>query len=143
GRPLPGARPDRRRRVDQDRHRQGALDEAGPESGHLRRARRRAEQRRVLRQGGHELRVVLAVPRADGPPRRGAGGAAEVIIRRGTWRPILDRAGGHRPIPKRPPRFSPLLPPAPGAAPLPPPPAWGPTGPRRQTGPQTAWLPPT
>ena len=38
------------------------------------------QQRDLLRLGGDELRVVLAVPRADGAIGGGPGGAEEVIV---------------------------------------------------------------
>jgi pyruvate, orthophosphate dikinase len=50
-----------------------AQDAEGPRGRDLRRARRRAEFGGVLRQGGHGLRFVLAVPRADRPSGGGAG----------------------------------------------------------------------
>ena len=40
---------------------------------HLRRARRRAQLGGILLPGGHELRLVQPVPRADRPPGRGPG----------------------------------------------------------------------
>ena len=46
-----------------------------PQARHLRRARRRSRLDRLLRDGASRLRVVLAVPHPDRPPRRGAGGA--------------------------------------------------------------------
>ena len=54
---------------------QGPAGEArrAPEGRHLRRARRRSRQRRLLPQGGHGLRLLLAVPRADRPAGRGPG----------------------------------------------------------------------
>ena len=53
--------------------REGPRDRPRPRSRHLRRARRRAELGDVLLQGGHGLRFVLAVPRADRPSGGGAG----------------------------------------------------------------------
>ena len=50
----------------------GRKDPSRPESRHLRRARRRAVIGGVLPQGRTELRVLLALPRADGAP----GGSA-------------------------------------------------------------------
>ena len=44
-----------------------------PQARHLRRARRRAEQRRVLPQGRPGLRELPPVPRADRPPGRRPG----------------------------------------------------------------------
>ena len=55
----------------------GRRDQAEPQGRHLRRARRRAELRRVLPPRGLRLRVVLAVPGADRAARGGAGGARE------------------------------------------------------------------
>ena len=54
---------------------QGPQGEArrAPQGRHLRRARRRPGQRRVLPQGGHGLRLLLAVPRPDRPPGRRPG----------------------------------------------------------------------
>ena len=54
---------------------QGPAGEArrAPEGRDLRRARRRPRQRRLLPQGGHGLRLLLAVPRADRPPGRRPG----------------------------------------------------------------------
>ena len=49
---------------------------------HLRRARRRPELGRVLPPGGLRLRVVLAVPRADRPPRGGRAALARREERR-------------------------------------------------------------
>ena len=45
-----------------------------PQDRHLRRARRRPREHRLLPQGGHGLRLVLPLPRADRPPGRRAGG---------------------------------------------------------------------
>ena len=53
----------------------GRADQAGPEAGHLRRARRRSGLDRVLRGGRAGLRVVQPVPRAGGAAGGGAGGA--------------------------------------------------------------------
>ena len=52
-------------------------DAPGHQARHLRRARRRSRQHRLLRDRAARLRLVLAVPRADRPPRRGAGGARQ------------------------------------------------------------------
>ena len=49
-------------------------DQSQAGNRHLRRARRRAELGAVLLPGGHELRFLLPVPRADRPPGGGAGG---------------------------------------------------------------------
>ena len=61
-------------RVARQRRPQG---EAGPEARHLRRARRRPRLDPLLRRGRPRLRLLLALPRADRPPRRGAGGARQ------------------------------------------------------------------
>ena len=61
--------------ADPDGVRDGPEDAAGPQARHLRRARRRAGVGGLLRQARHELRELLAVPRADRATRRGAGGA--------------------------------------------------------------------
>ncbi len=53
----------------------GRADAAEPQARHLRRARRRPRLDRLLRNGPSRLRLVLAVPHPDRPPRRGAGGA--------------------------------------------------------------------
>ena len=53
----------------------GRSHAARHQARHLRRARRRPRLHRLLRDGGARLRVLLALPRADRPPRRGAGGA--------------------------------------------------------------------
>ena len=45
-------------------------DPAGPQGGHLRRARGRPRQHRVLRPGRARLRQLLALPGADRPARR-------------------------------------------------------------------------
>ena len=54
----------------------GREDAAGPEARRLRRARRRPVVGPFLPQGRPELRERVAVPRAGGAARRGAGGAA-------------------------------------------------------------------
>ena len=60
---------------------------------HLRRARRRPGVGRVLPPRRARLRLVLAVPRADRAPRRGAGGALGRIARRRA-RPLAARQSG-------------------------------------------------
>ena len=66
----------------EDGHREGPRHQAEPEGRHLRRARRRPGQRGVLPPGGHELRDLLAVPRAD----RAAGGGARQAQGKGRGR---------------------------------------------------------
>ena len=51
----------------------GRADAAGAQARHLRRARRRPVERRVLPPDRPELRQLLAVPRAHRPPGRGPG----------------------------------------------------------------------
>src|SRR5690606_18914843 len=48
-------------------------DQAQPQDGRMRRARGRSGLDRLLPPRGPRLRVVLAVPRADRPARRGPG----------------------------------------------------------------------
>ena len=74
-RPVREYRYGRRRRTDQDRRRTRPGGSARPQARHLRRARRRSGLDRLLRDGATRLRVLLAVPHPDRPPRRGAGGA--------------------------------------------------------------------
>ena len=50
---------------------------ARTQARHLRRAWRRPGLDRLLREGRPRLRLLLALPRADRPPRRGAGGVEE------------------------------------------------------------------
>ena len=64
----------------------GPKREARDQDGHLRRARRRAEVGRVLPRARPRLRVLLAVPRAAGAPRCGAGRAQGVGNRSGVGR---------------------------------------------------------
>ena len=64
--------------LDRDRRDQGPQGPPGearraPEGRDLRRARRRPRQRGLLPQGGHGLRVLLAVPRPDRPAGRRPG----------------------------------------------------------------------
>ena len=54
----------------------GRAAQARPQARHLRRAWRRSGQHRLLRERRPRLRLRLALPRADRPARRGAGGAA-------------------------------------------------------------------
>ena len=56
---------------------EGPQGEAGAEARHLRRARRRSRLDPLLRRDRARLRVLLALPRADRAPRRGAGGARQ------------------------------------------------------------------
>ena len=73
----------------------GRSTRAGPQGRHLRRARRRPVERRVLPPDGPRLRVLLAVPGPDRAPRGGAGGAEEVVSRRGARGPSsLRRSQG-------------------------------------------------
>ena len=53
---------------------EGPRDQARPEGGHLRRARRRPGVDPLLPPGRPRLRQLLAVPRAGGAARGGAGG---------------------------------------------------------------------
>ena len=64
----------RRRRAGPYRHRARTQGAARPQGRHLRRARRRSGLDRLLPRGRPRLRVLLALPRAGGAPRRGAGG---------------------------------------------------------------------
>ena len=66
---------ERRRRPDAHRRRARPRREGGPEARHLRRARRRARLGRVLPPARPRLRQLLALPRAAGAARRGAGRA--------------------------------------------------------------------
>ena len=68
------ARHARRRPAAADGRVAGPQDEARAQARHLRRARRRPGLDRLLPQLGAELRVLLAVPRADRARRRRAGG---------------------------------------------------------------------
>ena len=72
--PFAVARSGRRGQADRDGRRAGPQHAAGSGSRHLRRARRRAELGGVLLPRGHELRFVLALPRADRAAGGGAGG---------------------------------------------------------------------
>ena len=71
------------------RHLRGAGPQGppGPRGRHLRRARRRPRLDRVVPPDRQQLRELLPVPRAGGPPGRGAGGdqarAEEVTSRQG------------------------------------------------------------
>ena len=68
----------------------------GPEARHLRRARRRPRLRALLRRDRPRLRVLLALPRADRPPRRRAGGARQQGGEPGLRRASLPLAGRAR-----------------------------------------------
>ena len=57
--------------------REGQGDAARHQARHLRRAWRRSGLDPLLRGGRARLRVVLALPRADRPAGRGAGGGAQ------------------------------------------------------------------
>ena len=61
---VPAVGPRRRRQVDRDDRQAGPHDAPGHAHGHLRRARRRPEQHRVLPHGRPELRELQPVPRA-------------------------------------------------------------------------------
>ena len=63
-----------RRPARGDRRPEGTRDQAGPQGGHLRRARWRPRVDPLLPSGRARLRQLLAVPRAGGAPRGGAGG---------------------------------------------------------------------
>ena len=67
----------RRRRTRQDRRRPRPQDPARSQGRHLRRAWRRSRLGRVLPRDRARLRLVLALPRADRPPRRSAGRARQ------------------------------------------------------------------
>ena len=67
----------RRRRTGQDRRRARPQDPAESQGRHLRRARRRSGFGGVLPRDRARLRLVLALPRADRAPRRGAGRARQ------------------------------------------------------------------
>ncbi len=71
--------PRRCRRTGEDRHRARPQGAPGHQARHLRRAWRRSGLGRLLRGGRARLRVVLALPRADRPPRRRPGGAEEQV----------------------------------------------------------------
>ena len=66
---------DGRRRAGAHRRRARPRDPARPQARHLRRAWRRPGLDPLLRRGRPRLRLLLALPRADRPPGRGAGGA--------------------------------------------------------------------
>ena len=68
-RSVPGAGPGGRRRGGGDGRAARPHHQAGPEDGHLRRARRRPVVDRVLLPGGDELRLLLPLPRPYRPPR--------------------------------------------------------------------------
>ena len=55
----------------------GRADQARARARHLRRARRRPRVHRQVREDRARLRLVLAVPRAGGAPRRRPGGPDE------------------------------------------------------------------
>ena len=67
----------RRRRTRQDRRRPRPQDPARSQGRHLRRAWRRSCLGGVLPRDRARLRVVLALPRADRPPRRSPGRARQ------------------------------------------------------------------
>ena len=87
---------------------QGPRDASRPQARHLRRARRRSRVGRVLPRGRPRLRVVLAVPRADRPPRRRARRARHAAVpahRPDVWQSeagddVARRGGDHR-VPRR------------------------------------------
>ena len=64
----------RRRLARPHRGREGALDAAGHQARHLRRARRRSLVDSLLREGGPQLRLDVAVSRSCGPSCGRAGG---------------------------------------------------------------------
>ena len=70
-------RPRRRRRTGQNRRRARAQDAARPQGRHLRRTRRRSGLGGVLPRDRARLRLLLALPRADRPARRGPGRARQ------------------------------------------------------------------
>ena len=71
-RPVPDHRPGRRGRAHADGHRRAGRVKPESQDRHLRRARRRSRIGGVLPQRRHELRLLLALPRARsrGSPRR-------------------------------------------------------------------------
>ena len=74
--PVPDARR-RGRGADEDGRGQGPCHEARARARDLRRARRRPRVHRQVRADRARLRLVLAVPRAGGAPRRRPGGPDE------------------------------------------------------------------
>jgi hypothetical protein len=72
--PVPDAGPGRRGQAGQDDRRTGPQDAPRDAHGHLRRARRRPQQHRVLPHGWSELRKLQPVPGADCAARSRAGG---------------------------------------------------------------------
>ena len=74
-RPVREAGPGGRREADGVGRHLGTRHPAEPEGGDLRRARRRAVERRVLPPDEARLRLLLALPDPDRPPRGGAGSA--------------------------------------------------------------------
>ena len=98
-RPVRLDRPRRRRRAGADRGRARPQGAPEPQARHLRRAWRRSGLDRLLRRGRPRLRLLLAVPRADRPPRRGAGGARQERREHGV---TTSGAGGNGSRPQRP-----------------------------------------
>ena len=77
GRPVRVDRSRGRRRTCPHRDRAGPQGAPEPQARHLRRTRRRSRLGRLLPRDRARLRIVLAIPRADRPPRRRASGAGE------------------------------------------------------------------
>ena len=73
--PLREARPDRGGPAGRHGRAEGALGQARAQDGHLRRARRRADEREVLPSHRAQLRELQPVPGAAGPAGGRAGGA--------------------------------------------------------------------
>ncbi len=65
---------------DSDGRREGPQHPPGHQARHLRATRRRSVVDRVLPQDRPELRLLLALPRADRPPRRRAGSDHQPLI---------------------------------------------------------------
>ena len=83
---------------------EGRAARPGPEDRRLRRARRRPGVGALLPRRRARLRVLLAVPRAGGPPRgrprgRGDGRLRQPLTKAG-WPPVprAGGTGGHRPV---------------------------------------------
>ena len=85
------ARSGRRRTTGEDGHRARAQDASDAESRNLRRTRRRAVVGGVLLSHGLELRLVLAVPRADGAVGGGTGGRSGNAEGRGRTNKVRSR----------------------------------------------------
>ena len=92
---VPGAGSGRRRQGGGDGRAARPCHQAGPQDGHLRRARRRSVLYRVLLPGRHELRLLLPLPRTYCPSGGGAGGVGHLTVTPTTVAPHRsdDRCG--------------------------------------------------